>query len=68
MSYYSREDNRTLYRERRGMILGVFQGLSTWSGLPVLLLRIIGIILLFTVGFAPIIIAYLVTALMLPSR
>ncbi|NCC65973.1 MAG: PspC domain-containing protein [Spirochaetia bacterium] len=68
MSYYSREDNRTLYRERRGMILGVFQGLATWSGLPALLLRIVGIILLFSVGFAPMIIAYLATALMLPSR
>ncbi|MGE4452900.1 MAG: PspC domain-containing protein [Sphaerochaeta sp.] len=64
MNYY----DRTLYRERRGMILGVFQGLATWSGLPVLLLRSIGIILLFTVGFVPMVIAYLGTALILPSR
>lgn len=55
MDYY----HRTLYRERRGMILGVFQGLATWSGLPVLLLRIVGIILLFSVGFIPMVIAYL---------
>lgn len=68
MNYYSREDNRTLYRERRGMILGVFQGLATYFGLPVALLRIIGIILLFTVGFTPIVITYLLTALILPSR
>ena len=66
--YYDREEDRTLYRERRGMILGVFQGLASWSGLPVLLLRIIGLILLFSVGFVPMAIAYILTALMLPSR
>ncbi|MBZ4674253.1 MAG: hypothetical protein JG773_1224 [Spirochaeta sp.] len=60
--------HRSLYRERRGMILGVFQGLATWSGLPVLLLRIVAVILLFSVGFTPMIIAYLGVALILPSR
>jgi phage shock protein PspC (stress-responsive transcriptional regulator) len=50
------------------MILGVFQGLATWSGLPVLLLRIVAVILLFSVGFTPMIIAYLGAALILPSR
>ncbi|MDN5333852.1 MAG: phage shock protein [Sphaerochaeta sp.] len=60
--------HRSLYRERRGIILGVFQGLATWSGLPVLLLRIVAVILLFSVGFTPMIIAYLGAALILPSR
>ncbi|MFA6772437.1 MAG: hypothetical protein WCR99_01965 [Sphaerochaeta sp.] len=46
----------------------MFQGLATWSGLPVLLLRIIGLILLFSVGFVPMANAYILTALMLPSR
>ena len=66
--YYNREEDCTLYREKRGMILGVFQGLATWSGLPVLMLRIICLILLFTVGFVPMTIAYILVALMLPSR
>ncbi|MGE4583966.1 MAG: PspC domain-containing protein [Sphaerochaeta sp.] len=68
MEYYTREEGRTLYRERRGLILGVFQGLATWSGLPVGLLRIVGIVLLFSVGFVPVTIAYLLAAVMLPSR
>lgn len=67
MQYY-REENRTLFREKSGMILGVFQGLASWSGLPVALLRIVGLILLFSVGFVPMTVAYLLTALVLPSR
>lgn len=66
--YYGRQDSKTIYRERNGVLLGVFQGLATWSGLPVLLLRIVGIVLLFKIGFVPIGIAYLVAALLLPSR
>ncbi len=68
MDYYTTEDHKHLYRERRGMILGVFQGLANWSGLPVGLLRVIGIILIFAVGFTPMVIAYLGSALLLPLR
>ncbi len=68
MDCYTREDDRTLYRERRGLVFGVFQGLATWSGLPVGLLRIVGIILLFSVGFVPVTTAYLLAALHLPLR
>lgn len=66
--YYNRQEDRTLRRDPNGMLLGVFQGLAAWSGLPVLLLRIIGVILLFRVGFLPMTVAYLAAAIMLPSR
>lgn len=59
---------KKLYREHDGYLLGVIQGLATWSGLPVAVLRIVAIILLFKVGFAPMGIAYLGSALLLPPR
>ncbi len=68
MNYYTREGDRTLYRERRGMLFGVLEGIANWSGLPVGLLRIVFVILLFSVGFIPMTIAYLIAALLLPTR
>jgi phage shock protein PspC (stress-responsive transcriptional regulator) len=67
MTYY-RHDSNKLYRERNGIILGVFQGLANWSGLPVWALRIIAIILLFSVGFWKIGALYCLAAVLMPSR
>jgi len=57
-----------LYREDNGYLLGVIQGVATWSGLPVLALRIIAVILLFKAGFVLMGIAYLGSALLMPPR
>ena len=65
---YPRSETHKLYRERDGYVLGVIKGLANWSGLPVLALRIIAVILLFKVGFVPIGIAYLGSALLMPAR
>jgi len=65
---YPRRETHKLYRERNGYLLGVIEGLANWTGLPVLALRIIAVILLFKVGFVPMGIAYLGSALMLPAR
>lgn len=65
---YPRRASRKLYREHNGYLLGVIEGLANWTGLPVLALRIIAVILLFKIGFVPILIAYLGSALLLPAR
>ncbi|MBI9094490.1 MAG: PspC domain-containing protein [Sphaerochaeta sp.] len=65
---YPRSETHKLYRERDGYVLGVIEGLANWTGLPVLALRIIAVILLFKVGFVPIGIAYLGSALLMPAR
>ncbi|MDT4762620.1 PspC domain-containing protein [Sphaerochaeta sp. PS] len=63
-----RHDTRRLFREQNGFVLGVLAGLANWSGLPVAALRIIAVVLLFTVGFTKIGIIYLGAALLMPSR
>jgi len=65
---YPRSEIHKLYRERDGYLLGVIEGLANWTGLPVLALRIIAVILLFKVGFAPMGIAYLGAAILMPGR
>lgn len=65
---YPRRKTHKLYRESDGYLLGVIEGLANWTGLPVLALRIIAVILLFKVGFVPMGIAYLGSALFLPAR
>ncbi|AEV29833.1 putative stress-responsive transcriptional regulator [Sphaerochaeta pleomorpha str. Grapes] len=67
MTYY-RHDSNKLYREHDGMFLGVFQGLANWSGLPAWALRIIGLILLFSVGFFKVAALYLLAAVLMPPR
>ena len=47
-------------------MLGVLEGLANWTGLPAIALRIIAVVLLFKVGFAPIGLAYLGAALLMP--
>jgi phage shock protein PspC (stress-responsive transcriptional regulator) len=65
---YPRREARKLYREDNGYMLGVIEGLANWTGLPVMALRIIAIVLLFTVGFTTMTIAYLGSALLIPAR
>ncbi|MFA6844351.1 MAG: PspC domain-containing protein [Sphaerochaetaceae bacterium] len=55
-----------LYRSNKGEILGVFQGLASWSGINVWILRVIGIVIAFKIGFVPSIIIYLLGAVLMP--
>jgi phage shock protein PspC (stress-responsive transcriptional regulator) len=63
-----RNDTDKLYRERNGLVFGVFKGLSTWSGLPVWAFRIAGIVLLLGVGFWKVTALYVLAALLMPPR
>ena len=63
-----RQGHHKLYREDNGLLLGVFQGLANWSGLPVWAWRIAGIALMVTVGFFKIGFLYLLAAILMPSR
>lgn len=65
---YPHQESRKLYREDNGYLLGVIEGLANWTGLPVMALRIIAIVLLFTVGFTTMTVAYLGSALLMPAR
>lgn len=66
--YYKRRHNRKLYRSRNGLIFGVCQGLSNYTGISVGLIRFIAILSFVLSGFAPIGIIYLLMAIFLPVR
>ncbi len=65
MAGYSR---RGLYRSRDGEIFGVCKGIADWRDLPVGPIRLAVILLAVFTGFAPIIIIYLLAALILPPE
>jgi len=54
------------YQRSRDMLLGVCARLSEKSGLPVLLVRIIAIVLFFTIGPLAMSLLYLGLAILLP--
>jgi phage shock protein C len=56
---------RGLYRSRNGMILGVFKGLADYFDFSVGWLRGIGIIVFIFSGFWPIVVLYLLAALLM---
>ena len=56
---------RHLYRSRRGMIFGVCAGLADYLNLKVLWVRIIAVIILIFTGIWPIVVIYLVAALIM---
>lgn len=65
---YKPDRDRHLYRDpERGMILGVCAGLADAGGCPVLLVRIVALIALWSFTQATFI-AYVVAALLLPVR
>lgn len=57
-----------LYRSRKGEIFGVCQGIADWKDLPVGPIRLAVILLALSTGFAPIIIIYLLAALVVPAE
>lgn len=65
MTHYAERQPRRLYRSRKGMIFGVCQGLSDYLNLKVLWVRIIAVTILIFTGIWPIVIIYLVAALLM---
>lgn len=61
---YDRKE-RGLYRSRNGMILGVFKGLADYFDFSVGWLRGIGIVVFIFSGFWPIVVLYLLAALLM---
>lgn len=57
--------NRGLYRSRNGVIMGVFKGASNYFDFSVGWLRAIGIIVFIFSGFWPIVVLYLLAALLM---
>ncbi len=57
-----------LYRSRKGEVFGVCQGIADWKDLPVGPIRLAVILLALSTGFAPIIIIYLLAALVVPAE
>lgn len=54
-----------IYRSRNGIILGVFKGLGSHFDLSVGWLRLIGVIIFILSGFWPIVVLYLLAALIM---
>ena len=57
-----------LYRSRSGMILGVFKGLANYFDFSVKWLRLIGIIVFIISGLWPIVVLYLLAALVMKQE
>ncbi len=57
--------NRPLRRSRNGLLFGVCQGLSDWSGIGVGLIRAATIIAFICTGFFPVGLAYILAALVM---
>lgn len=64
---HSRRHRVRLRRSNYGLIFGVCQGLSNYTGISVGLIRLITIITFICSGFAPIGIIYLLLALLVPK-
>ena len=57
--------DKGLYRSRNGIILGVFKGLAQYFDFSVGWLRIIGVIVFIFSGFWPVVVLYLLAALIM---
>lgn len=57
--------DRGLYRSRSGVLLGVFKGVSSYFDFSVGWLRTIGIVVFIFSGFWPIVVLYLIAALLM---
>ena len=55
-------------RSPRGCILGVATGLAEWRGLPINLTRLLVLLLAISTSFFPVMIIYLIVALLLPEQ
>ena len=56
---------RSLYRSRHGWIFGICQGLADYTGISVTAIRIIFIVFFILSGFFPIVLIYLLAAILM---
>lgn len=64
-------ENKTktgFYRSRKGTFFGVLRGISNYTGIKVVLLRIGAIVAMFMTGFFPVIILYLASVLIMKTE
>jgi phage shock protein PspC (stress-responsive transcriptional regulator) len=66
--YYKKRHRKKLYRSSNGLIFGVCEGLSKYTGISVGLIRFLAILTFILSGFAPIGIIYLLMAIFIPTR
>lgn len=66
--YYHKGRSNHFRRSSNGLIFGVCQGLSNYTGISVGFIRVISIITFIITGFAPIGIIYLLLAFLVPTR
>ena len=55
-------------RSTQGVLLGVFEGLATWLGIPTCPLRLGALVVLLATVFYPIVVLYLLAALIMPTE
>ncbi len=65
MTHFHERRPTRLYRSRSGMIFGVCQGIADYLNLKVLWVRIIAVTILICTGIWPIVVIYLVAALLM---
>jgi phage shock protein PspC (stress-responsive transcriptional regulator) len=66
--YYHKKRVKHFRRSSNGIIFGVCQGISNYTGISVALIRITAIITFILTGFAPIGVIYLLLALLVPTK
>ena len=64
-AFYSSFKSRPLYRSRDGMILGVCRGLADYTDLSAFWIRVAVIITFVTTGFFPVVVLYIVAAMLM---
>jgi len=65
MTYHDERRPKRLYRSRTGMIFGVCKGLADFWNLQVVWVRLIAVAILIFTGIWPIVVVYLVAALVM---
>ena len=65
MTFQGPQWQRALYRSRSGMIFGVCKGLANYLDVSPLLVRVIAVVALFFGGFFPVIVVYVVAAILM---
>jgi phage shock protein PspC (stress-responsive transcriptional regulator) len=64
---HHRRNYRPFRRSRNGLIYGVCQGLSNYTGISVGVIRTLAVISLIASGFAPIGVIYILLAIFIPT-
>ncbi len=63
--FYAEHTRNSLYRSRRGLLLGVCRGVADYCGIAVCWPRAAVLVAVIVIGFWPVCVCYMVTALLL---